>query len=362
MPILAQVRLKGENVAAPPPSGAPCIHDLGSTGWSGGASYFRDEVGEPHAHTNNDLNASTTPTVDLSLVNASSSLRGRGDDDIMALIKLFTTILGVSSMVPAVFGATIPTVSSLLDIDTLNREMDAFTVNSTTSGLDFFDAIMNDPEIPFEGTSYSDSIEKNTLEKRARAYNYIKFKVTLDGALGHLHGFDSVGNPLFYPGSPTRFRATSADLYVFDRFRRNARDMALIWREPNAGQARPGSTIWMTNKRLYKFFYPGDSTEPVWYDDTIYVKWKGFNDLYASQDYFPGGDYNRRCEFSAYQNWLLGWGNPVVIRSGDMRIQWRDGSNLAGWIYVQSLGYPFDHYYYTATITGRIQTRGSRVL
>ncbi|KAF3904226.1 hypothetical protein ABW21_db0206113 [Orbilia brochopaga] len=279
----------------------------------------------------------------------------------MIPVNLLASLLGISSVIPAVLSAAVPKAPpSLLNIDELNREMDAVTLNSTISGIDF-DAIMNDPQVPWDGEP--PATDKGSLEKRAKAYNYIKFKVTLEGAIGHLHGFDfTTGAPLFYPGSPIPFRATSADLYVFDKFRANARDILLIWREPDSGQALPGSIFYMTNRRLYKFIYPGDSTEPVLYDDASYVKWKGFNDLYASQDYISGAPYNGRNIFSAYYYFVTGWGNPAVIRSGDMRMQWPDGRNVKGWFYFQSLGYPYDHYYTTGSITGQLQSKGSRVL
>ncbi|KAK6336102.1 hypothetical protein TWF696_001670 [Orbilia brochopaga] len=283
----------------------------------------------------------------------------------MVPVKLLASILGISSAIPSVLGAAVPSAppSWPLNIDELNRQMDAHPMNSTASGLDFFDSIMNDPQVPWDGEPPSIATDKTPLEKRAKAYNYIKFKVTLSGEIGHLHGFDfTTGAPLFYPGSPIPFRATSADLYVFDKFRRNARDMLLIWREPYSGQALPGSTFLMTNRRLYKFIYPGDTTEPVLYDDGFYVKWKGYNDLYASFDYTPGGYYNGRCIFSARNDWLLGWGNAEVVRSGDFRVQWPDEKNCKGWVYVKSLGYPIDHYYYIASFTGKVQAKGSRVL
>ncbi|EWC43747.1 hypothetical protein DRE_07365 [Drechslerella stenobrocha 248] len=277
--------------------------------------------------------------------------------------RLLPTGLLLLTFTSTVFGATLPI--QRLNLEDVDRELDGLTANSTShTGVDIFDTIINNPEIPFSdlltGIPLDNDTDAHPLEKRAKRYNALKFKVTLTGEIGHLNlAIEWGGTGQYQP-----FRATSADLYIFDKLGRNARDILLVWRDPTAGRAAPGSVRWMTNTRLYSFLYPGDRTEPVRYDDTIYTKWQGFNNLLAQQTYTPGGIYNGRCVWGARYGFLLGWGDTEVARNSGMRLVWSNAASptISGWVTLRSLGYPYDHYYYTASISGQFQLKGYAVL
>ncbi|KAF3939997.1 hypothetical protein ABW19_dt0202443 [Dactylella cylindrospora] len=270
--------------------------------------------------------------------------------------RLLTPLVALIAITPSIFATAVPDPFVELS-DGLNVDPADFNATEFVHpGPDFFDKLMNDPEIPF--TDVPENVtEPHTLEKRAlKRYNYLKFKVTLNGHLNQVINTQD-------PGRPWYFRCTSADLYIFDKIRRNARDIVLVWRNPNGGNAVPGSIFYMTNKRLYKFLLPGDSTEPVWYDDTVTVKWTGYNQLTGLQTYYPGANYNRRNEFTIAWTWWVGWALPEVVRSGGINIKWEDGpKKIIGAIDVQGLGYPLRHRYYRSYIDGQFKEKGYRYL
>ncbi|KAF3288744.1 hypothetical protein TWF970_005801 [Orbilia oligospora] len=271
----------------------------------------------------------------------------------MVAIQLLTSFLvALSAIAPKALCATLPhNPHTELDFGPI---FDPLTFNDTSfeSGSSVLDAIFNDPEIPFTETpadniDLSGDTDHNNLEKRAlKRYNYLKWKVTLTG---YINSVNYVGER----GNPVTFQVTSADVYVFDKIRKNAKDIIIKWRNPNGGQALPGCIYWMTNRRLYKFLAPGDRTEPNIYTDTVPTIVEKKNQLYAWETYRAGKDYNRWNQFSARYQWFIGWGLPDTIRSGGARFNWAATGvqKMNGEIYVQSLGYPYRHTFYYAKVS-----------
>ncbi|KAK6335758.1 hypothetical protein TWF730_003135 [Orbilia blumenaviensis] len=275
----------------------------------------------------------------------------------MVAAQLFTSFLVALSVVPKALCATLPAQNPHTELD-FGPIFDPLSFNDTSfeSGSTALDALFNDPEIPLTETPDQsiDPTNGNPLEKRAlKRYNYLKWKVTLTG---YINSVNYVGDV----GSPVRFRVTSADVYVFDKLRKNAKDIIIKWRNPNGGDALPGCIYWMTNRRLYKFLAPGDRTEPTLYDDTVPTILEKKNQLYAWETYRAGKTYNRWNQFSARYQWFVGWGLPDTIRSGGVRFNWAATGvqKMSGEIYVQSLGYPYRHTFYYATISGQFQLKG----
>lgn len=273
----------------------------------------------------------------------------------MVAVQLLTSLLAALSIAPGVIAGILPhNPHKELDFGPI---FDPLTFNDTTlaSGTDVLDAIFNDPEVPFTETpDNTDEFAPNPLEKRAlKRYNYLKWKVTMTGYVNTVRYVGETGRPI-------TFRVTSADIYVFDKIRKNARDIIIKWRNPNGGDAAPGCIYWMTNRRLYKFLAPGDRTEPVLYDDTVPTILEKTNQLYAWETYAAGKKYNRWNQFSAKYQWFVGWGLPEGVRSGGTRFKWAGTGvqKMTGEIYVHSLGYPYAHSFYYATISGQFQLKG----
>ncbi|KAK6505839.1 hypothetical protein TWF481_007730 [Arthrobotrys musiformis] len=278
----------------------------------------------------------------------------------MVAARVLASLLAGFSIAPKALCATLPQEphAGLIDFGPI---FDPSTFNDTffESGGSVFDALFNDPEIPFTETPDDDlglsekPDEHSPLEKRAlKRYNYLKWKVTLTG---HINTVNYAGDK----GFPIPFKVTSADVYVFDKIRKNAKDIIIKWRNPNGGEALPGCIYWMTNRRLYKFLLPGDRTEPTLYTDTVPTILEKKNQLYAWETYRSGKDYNRWNQFSVIKTWFAGW-LPEGIRNGGARFTWATTGvqKMTGEIYVQSLGYPYRHSYYYATISGQFQLKG----
>ncbi|KAK6343131.1 hypothetical protein TWF718_008504 [Orbilia javanica] len=269
----------------------------------------------------------------------------------MVAVRLLASLLAAFSTIPKALCATLPhgpraelDFSSIFDPSTFNQTF-------FEPGSSVIDDLLNDPEIPFTETPVDGSGEAghNNLERRAsKRYNYLRYKVTLTGYINNVWSTADFGNPV-------RFKVTSADVYVFDKIRNNAKDIIIKWRNPNGGQALPGCIYWMTNKRLYKFLAPGGKPEPT-YTDTVPTVLENQNQLIALELYGAGKDYNRWNQFSARYFFAVGWGLPDGIRNGGARFKFATTGTkqINGFIYVQSLGYPFRHSYYYATISGAL--------